>query len=233
VTQRGELTTARKLPVGAPVPHDLPEPPPPDLDPESFAEGLYVSLAPLAREDDAYGWALLILCNAIGQMFQLLDELERDTPEGPGWSLLVDLNRCPDDALPWLAQFVGVRLLPASTPDDQRARILATDGWRRGTPAALIGSTAATLTGTQRVTLLERDGGDAYALRVQTLGSETPNPATTYAAIIAQKPAGLVLVYDVMPGQSYTSLEADHASYAAVESDYATYTGALTDQHGQ
>lgn len=206
--------------------------PPAPLTPDSFAEGLYLSLAPLATQDASYDWALLILCNAIGVMFQELDDLERDSPDGPGWSPLLDLARCPDEALPWLAQFVGVRLLPDSTPADQRARILATDGWNRGTPAALVASAAATLTGTQRVTLRERDGGNAYVLRVQTLASETPNPTATENAILAQKPAGIVLVYEAMPGQDYLELESDHATYAAVRSDYASYTGALTDQPG-
>jgi hypothetical protein len=211
---------------------DLGDEPPAELDPESFADRLYVSLAPLARLDSVNGWALLILCNAIGTMYQELDQIERDSPDGPGWSSLLDLNRCPDEALPWLAQFVGVRLLPDSTPAAQRARILATDGWKRGTPAALAAAAAATLTGSQTVTLRERDAGDPYALRVQTLTAETPDPSATVNAILSQKPAGLTLTFQTLVGQDYLSLEADHASYAALASDYQTYNGALTDQPG-
>jgi len=224
-----EPAVIQKLPVAKDLPQ---EDPPDDLTPESFADRLYWMLGPLAGQDPAYGWALLILCNAVGQMFQELEDLARDSPDGPGWSALLDITRCPDEALPWLAQFVGVRLLPDSSPADQRARILATDGWRRGTPAALVSATQATLTGTKRVTLRERDGGDAYALRVQTLTGETPDPTATQNAILSQKPAGLVLTYQTIPGQDYTTLKTAKANYAAVKSSYATYTGVLMDQPG-
>jgi len=227
---RGELAVASTLPLGA-HPLDSPDPPT-DLTPESFAETLYVALAPLARQDPDYDWSLLILCNAIGAMYQLLDDLERDTPEGPGWSPLVDLNRCPDDALPWLAQFVGVRLLPDTTPAEQRARILATDGWRRGTREAIESATAATLTGTKSVVVRERDGGDAYALRVQTLVRETPDSAATLSAILSQKPAGIVLTYQTLTGQDYQTVKTTNANYTAVKTKYATYTGMTNDTPG-
>jgi len=32
-----------------------------------------------------------------------------------GWSQILDINRCPAFALPWLAQFVGVSILPTTT----------------------------------------------------------------------------------------------------------------------
>src|SRR5215467_11358862 len=89
-----------------------PQTPPADLTPDTFAERLYDMLAPLAQQDPHNAWALLIYINAIGLMFQEVEDLVRDSPEGPGWSELLDLNRAPTQALPWLAQLVGVRLLP-------------------------------------------------------------------------------------------------------------------------
>jgi len=122
--------------------------PPSTLIPETFAARLYGMLAPLAQWDAGNAWSLLILCNAIGVQFQLVEEWVRDTPDGaPGWSLLVDLERCPPEALAWLAQFVGVRLVPGASEDQNRARIASTDGFRRGTRDALIGAARATLTG--------------------------------------------------------------------------------------
>src|SRR4051812_14635550 len=155
---------------------------PPSLAPDTFAARLYVALAPLAARDVDYSWSLLIYINAIGEMFQLVEDLVRDTPEGPGWSSLLDLDRCPDAALPWLAQLVGVRLLPNSTPDEQRARIASTDGFKRGTRDALIGAAQATLTGDKTVIFRERDHDNAdtpnyaYYLTVLTYANETPVP---------------------------------------------------------
>lgn len=222
-------TVARKLPLDRA--RDLPDPPS-ELAPDSFASTLYVALAPLAQQDDDYGWSLLILLNAIGTMFQELDDVERDTVDGPGWSPLLDLDRCPDYALPWLAQFVGVRVLPDSTAAQQRARILATDGWRRGTPAAIVGATKATLTGTQSVVIRERDvsGADPpYTLIVRTLTSETPNATSTLNAILAQKPAGIVLDYASVTGQDYSGLKSKQATYAAAKSAYRDYTAMRAD----
>jgi hypothetical protein len=52
---------------------------------------------------------------------------------------------------------------------------------------------AATLTGSQSVSVLERVGGDPYALTVVVRTSETPDSAATLAAAMTQKPIGLIL----------------------------------------
>src|SRR5215831_2032493 len=118
--------------------------PPSALTPDTYAERLYEALAPLAEDDDENQWSLLVYVNALGTMFQLVEDLVRDTPDGIGWSALLDLYRCPDIALPWLGQFAGVRVLTGSTPDQMRQRIASTDGFKRGTRQALIGAAQAT-----------------------------------------------------------------------------------------
>jgi hypothetical protein len=158
--------------------------PPAALTPDSFAERLYTMMEPLARQDFDNAWSLLTYCNAIGSMYQLVDDWVRDTPDGPGWSLLLDLDRCPAVALPWLAQLVGVRLLAGSTEADQRARIASTDGFKRGTVAAMRGAAQPTLIGSQTLLFRERSGDTAvspdyaYYLDVTTYANETPWPIT-------------------------------------------------------
>lgn len=220
-------TLPRSYPGLAALPLDgralLALPPPAELEPEAFAERLYGMLAPLAQRDPLAGWSLLIYVNAIGAMFELVEDWVRDTPAGVGWSLLLDLNRCPPEALPWLAQFVGVRLLPDSTPEEQRARIASTDGWARGTPASMRGAAVATLTGRQRVIFRERYG-DPYALDVFTYTAETPDPAATLAALLSQKPAGIVMTYEAQDGQDYQLVKDTHATYADVRAAYSNYS---------
>ena len=206
--------------------------PPSALEPDSFASRLYVALAPVGQQDSAYGWALLILCNAIGTMFQDLDDLVRDSSDGPGWSEIVDLDRCPSWALDWLGQFVGVRMLPNSTDAQKRARIASTDGWKRGTPAALEAAIRATLTGTRSVVIRERDPAGAdppYSLSVRTLTSETPDATATLSAALSQKPGGLVLNYAAVTGQDYAGLKAKAATYAAMKTMYPTYDSVRQD----
>lgn len=209
--------------------------PPPDLAPDTFAARLYAMLAPLARRDDEFGWSLLVLCNAIGVDFQLVEDWVRDTPDGPGWSLLLDADRCPPEALPWLAQFVGVRLLPGASDDDSRERITSTDGFSRGTPAAIRGAAIATLTGNRSVFIVERDHDSAdtpdyaYYLSVATYRGQTPDPVATEKAIVAQKPGAIVLTYTCVDGQTYTQVKTRFATYAALLAAYPTYQAVWVD----
>jgi hypothetical protein len=198
-------------------------PPPPAPVLASFADRLYRAMAPLATWDASCGYALANLDGAVGEMFQAVEDLARDTPAGPGWSSVVDLDRCPDDWLGWLAQLVGVTLIAGATPDESRARIAATDGFWRGTRSAIIAAAGATLTGTKTVYINERIDGDAYHLAVLTLAAETPDAAAAQAAIVAQKPAGLVLDYRTTAGQTYDAVHVRYATYTALRTAYATY----------
>jgi hypothetical protein len=228
-----------RLPLSGSV-RDLPDPPT-ALAPDTFAARLYGMLAPLAQLDPDAGWSLLILHNAIGVMYQLVEDWVRDTADGPGWSLLMDADRCPNEALPWLGQFAGVRVLPGSDADAQRARVKSTDGFRRGTRAALVGAAQATLTGAKTVVFRERDGAEmgypnppevAYCLTVITYTAQTPDPTATLNALIAQKPGGIILQYRTAAGQDYQSVKDGYATYALVASTYHDYIALANDEPG-
>src|SRR5215468_578343 len=105
------MTQLVRAPLAAPEP---PATPAPAL--ESFAYNLYEGMEPVAWLDGTVGWSLAFFCGALGAMFQEVQDLARDSPDGPGWSAVMDLDRCPDGWLPWLAQFVGVTVVPGSTP---------------------------------------------------------------------------------------------------------------------
>jgi hypothetical protein len=57
----------------------------------------------------------------------------------PGWSQVLDINRCPSYALPWLGQFIGVDLTksPGLNYEQSVQRILSRSGFGRGTLTAL------------------------------------------------------------------------------------------------
>jgi hypothetical protein len=216
--------------------------PPDELTPDTFAARLYAMLAPLATQDEDTGWSLLTYMNALGVMFQLVEDWVRDSEQGPGWSLLLDIERCPPEALPWLAQFSGVRI-PARVTDVEERRdwILSTDGFKRGTVDALLGAAKSTLTGEKRLVFRERDGAAhgyasspdyAYVLTVYSYSAETPDPTATLNALLAQKPAAIKLYYSAVTRQDYQQVKNTYATYAAVKSAYRDYDALALNQPG-
>jgi Phage tail protein (Tail_P2_I) len=196
-------------------------PPAPAL--ASFADDLYDALLPVAWLDGEAGWHLALYCGAIGEMFQSVADVARDTPQGPGWSAVMDLARCPDAWLPWLGQFAGVTVPPGATPAQGRAWIAGTDGFKRGTPAAIRAATQATLTGSKTVVFQERLGGNAYVLGVYTLTPETPDQAATLRAILSQKPGGIRLDYSAGAANTYQAVKVGYATYTAAKNAFSNY----------
>lgn len=161
----------------------------------AVAENLYAELVVSEPGDAQRDWPLLKLLGAVGTTMGRLAEIVRDTDDGLGWTSVLDPDRAPAWALPWLAQFAGVRARVDAAPDEatKRALITAPPAFLRGTRAGMTAAVAATLTGSKTVTVLERVGGDPYALTVIVRTSETPNTAATLAAAMSQKPIGLIL----------------------------------------
>lgn len=159
----------------------------------SVAERLYAALEPFAYADEENDWALLVYSGAAGQMRQQIHDLVADTEDRPGWANLLDIDNCPADYLPYLAQFVGSRIPTGSSEATARDIVRTHSGFNRGTVSALEAAVAATLTDTQTVYISERVDDNAYWLTVATLTSETPDEAATLAAVLSQKPAGIKL----------------------------------------
>jgi hypothetical protein len=174
-------------------------------------------LAPLAS-DAAATVVVDAFARAFGGMLREAWDLGLDD-EGP-WTRALDLDRCEDQWLPWLAQFDGTRLLPNTTPDQQRERVLSTDGEDRGTAAALAAAARPYLTGTKSVTVTERVGGNPFLVDVKTLPAETPNVPALQRALAEQTPAFIRLTFQqnvsqqidqVSPTLQYDQVPADRA----------------------
>lgn len=192
----------------------------------SYAERFYAELEPLQYDEPLTGWALLLYVASISEMFQEVKDLAGDIViDGktiPGWSVVVDLDRTPNKALGWLAQFVGVTIRSGLSDPDQRAWIRSTDGWKRGTRASMVGALTPYLTRTKTVLFRERYGS-AYKLMVVTRWFETPDPVAAYQALLTQKPGGIVLDYHTINGRDYQEVKDDNASYAAAKANYGNY----------
>jgi hypothetical protein len=178
---------------------------------------------PLAPDDADYGWAHAHLCEAIGLMLEQVAEVFDPEGDVPPLAPILDPELCPEWALPWLAQFVGVAIPPGTPPEDARTLITDVAGFRRGTPAAMRAAASALLTDTKTVWFRERDTG-AYQLEVVTLTSETPDPRRRARAMLtAQKPGGIVLRYACITGQTYRSVRAEVDSYRELRATWTSY----------
>lgn len=163
---------------------------------------------PLAPTDSDHGWVHAHLCEAIMVMLAEVADIYDPADPLPPAAPLLDPELAPDWALPWVGQLVGVYVPPSATPEQARQLITSVAGWKRGTPAALRAAAQMFLSGNQTVIFRERDSGDPYRLEVVTLTGETPSPAATQAALLAQKPAGIVLSYRTVEGQDWQGVTA-------------------------
>lgn len=193
-----------------------------------LAQDAYDQIKIAQPEDELLGWPLANYIGALSDiLFQPIDDLAKDGENGePGWSIVLDLDRIPDEGLPYIAQFIGVEFPSALTPAQMRERIETTDGWNRGTKDSIVGALQPYLTGSQTVIFRERRTS-AYTLEVVTYASETPDSAAALAAMMAQKPAGIVLTYNVRTGQDYQSMYLNNATYQTLFTNYATYQGVV------
>jgi len=183
----------------------------------------------MAVDDPTFGWAHAHLCEALGQ--PLIQFQEAFDPEDAApFETLLDPARCPPWALPWLAQLVGMRLPTTISVDEQRAFIAALASHNRGTPAALAAAAGLYLTGDKTVYFRERDptGQDPpYTIEVVTRDDETPDPDAVRAALMAQKPGGIILLYRQVTGWDYEAMtdqgETEGWTYASLGPLFPTY----------
>jgi Phage tail protein (Tail_P2_I) len=168
-------------------------PGPPNVTPETASTAtmtLWNALPEFIQTSDAANqYTFLSWLEGIGSQQQAIDDLCRDTSHGPGWSVVMDLGRCPNYALPWLAQFVGVNIpgdqQGTSAIQDQamRTTILAKQAFARGTAAAIVAA-AQQYIGTGTVNVIERYP-DPYSLTVQYTDN---NGSLTYAELAVNDP---------------------------------------------
>ena len=197
---------------------------------EDVTQRLYDNLYPLTGNEAHSGWPLLAYIDAIGQMFQDGADLVQDGPDGePGWSIVLDINRCPDVGLPWLGQLLGMHFYTGITYDQMRQQIRDHVSWQRGTAASILAAVRLFLTGTQTASIAERDTGP-YHFTVTILAAEAPadtsptSPLVMYVNEFA-KPAGLTwtLVVGTPPPTTYLIIYNRGDTYDSMYSSFQTY----------
>lgn len=190
----------------------------------SVAEQIKESLGPFIAEDESGDLAGFV--DSLTAPLETVYEIAGEEIQTFGWSVVLDPATCPAAALDWLAQFEGVTLTEDMNEADRRAAIAAREGAARGRPATIESRVRRTLATGGRVVIRERDPSP-YSLYVRTFASETPDSDLTRSAILAQKPAGIVLDYAAISDGTYADLLSEFPTYADVPS--VTYTELQTE----
>jgi hypothetical protein len=200
----------------------------------SFADDLVARHEPWLNDD------LETFLRAIASMFDdvelyALDVVDEDSNvTDEGWTILLDPDRCPALALPYLAQYVGERLpvgLEVSDPALAREWIKDAPNQRRGTMRSMFQAAQRRLLGTRLVAFRERDV-EVDRVTFITYSSQTPDPAGTYADIRGQAPADVILNVAVRDGQAWFSVKDDYSTWRAVKDAYATWADVRADETG-
>lgn len=162
------------------------------------AESLYERLLPLQEGlSDSTNLPLLRYIETLGSVHDLVRYVTGDTDDYRGWAPLFDVELTPDEFLPYLAQFVGVRIPKGTPPDTAREMIRDPAGFGRTSRAAVLSAVRATLTGARYVGFVERRDDSFWKWLITTRTAETPDADATYRAILSQKRAGVIVTHVV------------------------------------
>jgi hypothetical protein len=204
----------------------MPAPAPPLGDNSQLWELLYESLG-FHVDDDATG-DLQRFCEAWCAPAQPMYDVAREREDGtPPWSVLFDPDLCPANALPYLAQYVGIVITPEMSEAQIRNEIKQPTGWRRGQTESIRIAARRTLVPVEDEELFviirprTPEVGRHY---VRTLVAQTPTPVRTEAVIRAALPAWEVLDYAAISGESFTDLTASkYTTFGAVAAAFPTF----------
>jgi hypothetical protein len=159
------------------------------------------------RDDDTDG-SLRKFCEALCDPTQPVYDLVREREGQAGWTILLDPDECPAQFLPYLAQYVGVVVVPEQTEQQLRDEIREPTGWKRGQPEAVRIATRRGLTGENPLVIIHERTPAPGETYIRTLLSQTPNPTATAATIRAALPAGERLSYEAIEGVTVADVSA-------------------------
>lgn len=186
----------------------------------SVTEGLYQVFAPWMTTQ------LQDYLEAIGGMF-----VGTEVYSLANWENLLDPDLCPVDALPYLAQYVGERLPAGISEAAARQWIKDAPNQRRGTVGSIVAAAKRKLTGTQIVAVVERDTGNDR-ISVITYIDQTPDRNLVLKELMTVVPGDMVLNYQVLSGQIWSTVKAGYATWALVKAHYPTWADVKADRVG-
>lgn len=204
----------------------------------AFTERLYASLPAAYRDaDEQFDFPLLRFLSSLTDITAEVDVLhDRLSADLAGEvSELADPAVANLEWLPWMAQLVGVRLMPNVTGQAARDAVaFASSGYRGGTKAAVADAARSALIGARYVkvhdhSITEPGNGGEWDVLLVTRVSDTPDVQAVLDAVVTKraKPAGVVLhhrAYSATYAQVQGGTTPD--TYAGRQATFPTYQDA-------
>lgn len=171
------------------------------------------------------------LARAIGSMWQHVELYALARDDGTAaWSVMVDPENAPTEALPYLAQWVGEQLRAGLTDEQMREWINDKPNSRRGSPESIALAAQRSLVGGRVVQLFERTDangeddplGDHFV--VYTYAADTPDPNQVWEDLLTVIPADMVCDYTVLESTTWAEIDAGFDTWADVHDAYSTWT---------
>lgn len=219
----------------APLPDNVAEPPA-EVGMGETGRDLYAATPTMAALDPENGFAWARYLAALSELLDVIAVMVRDDDQGnPGWTAMASPSRCPEPFLRVLAQWAGIRRWDALDPPDLRALIgPRAPGLWRGTREAMIAAVRRFYPPAHFdpswIYFEERADGNPYQLRVFTFDFVEHDEAGVRAALQANKPAGLNLIYEVRHGQTWGMLRDRGLTWGDLVDEYGDWAGVLNGQ---
>jgi hypothetical protein len=182
----------------------------------------------MIEHDPELGYPLLFFLHCITQGLAHVDDLVRDTDEGPGWQIVFDIDRIDNfRLLRWLGQFIGVQEIRSDAGIDAARDLLRYPAahFMRGTKEYMIERVRATLAGSKRLQVRERTGS-AYRMEVRVAREDCPDPGLSRLAAMKAKPGGLLLDLILAEFNTYGEQRQSFAIYTELRETFVNYEDA-------
>lgn len=136
---------------------------------------------------------------------------------------MLDPDNVPEEGLPYLAQYVGAKLLPNMSEQQRRDEIKRPTTWRRGETETIELVTKRELTGDQWVRIRPRSPGPGH-IYIRVLKSECASPGRLETTLLADAiPAWTLLNFEAIEAVTYADVDAGWETYAALDEAFDTY----------
>lgn len=198
--------------------------PPPSDEGSKLWEVLYEALGFHQDTDEATGFQLRQLCEVLMTPLQRVYDLVREREGRATGGTMLDPDNAPAEGLPYLAQYVGAKLLPNMDEQQRRDEIKRPSTWRRGETETIELVVKRELTGTAWIRIKPRTPGPGQ-IYIRVLAEQCPSPDRLEQTLLDEAiPSWCVVDFEAIVGVKYVDLDAGWETYGDLDAAFAGKT---------